>query len=770
MWNFPYVDSNNYPSQPKRHCRTTSVWPVVAGSASMAGPPSAPRHPHVVTAHGDGREDPWFWLRDRDDPETLAYLRAENAFTEQETAHLDGLRGALFEEMKARIKETDMSVPARRGPWWYYTRTEEGRDYAIHCRRPARGREELPPAGEPGGEEQVLLDENRLAEGSDYFALGGAAVSHDHDWLAYATDRSGNEKFELRFLPLDAETGLSAAAEVVADVGYGLAWSAAADYVFYVRLDDAQRPYQLWRHRLGSDPAGDALVYEEGDRRFALGIGSTRDAAFVLLGLHSTNTTEWLAIPSATPLADPQVVLPRREGVEYALDHLSHEDAGGWFVVLTNDEAEDFRVLAGPDGAPGTADGWREVVPHRPGVRVEDVDAFSGALVLSERAEAQTQVRVLPLPTGGGAFDADLLASGWIVPSIDSPSSTWLGANPEPATPTLRIGRTSLVTPSSVLQIELASGDETLLKQEPVLGDFDPARYRTSRQWAVAPDGTRVPVSLVQKAELELPAPCLLYGYGAYEISIDPTFSHHRLSLLDRGVVFAIAHVRGGGEMGRAWYEGGRMEHKANTFSDFIACARHLLDAGIARPGALAGRGGSAGGLLIGAVANQAPELFRALVAEVPFVDCVTTMLDDELPLTVGEWEEWGNPLDDESAYRRMLTYSPYDNVSGENADGSDRAYPGLFVTAGLNDPRVGYWEPAKWVAKLRRARALHPGAPAHGARCRPRGPVGTLRNLEGGGPGLRVPARCVRPGRGGYAPALGRRRGEDAGPGPGPA
>ena len=337
-------------------------------------------------------------------------------------------------------------------------------------------------------------------------------------------------------------------------------------------------------------------------------------------------------------------------------------------------------------------------------MRVEDVDAFTGALVLSERTEAQTQVRVLPLPGGAGTdpFVGDLLESGWIVPSIDSPSSTWVGANPEPDSPVLRIGRTSLVTPSSVLQISLDGREETLLKQEPVLGDFDATRYTTYREWAVAPDGTKVPISVVHRVGLALPAPCVLYGYGAYEISIDPSFSHHRLSLLDRGAVFAIAHVRGGGELGRAWYEGGRMEHKANTFSDFIACAHHLTDVGIARPGASAGRGGSAGGLLIGAVANQAPGLFRALVAQVPFVDCVTTMLDDELPLTVGEWEEWGNPLADEAAYRRMLTYSPYDNVTGVNPDGTPRTYPDLFVTGGLNDPRVAYWEPAKWVAKLR--------------------------------------------------------------------
>jgi oligopeptidase B len=677
----------------------------------MASPPNAPRRPHVISAHGDDRQDPWFWLREREDPEVLAYLEAENAYIEQEMAPLGALRSSLFEEMKARIKETDMSVPARRGPWWYYSRTEEGKDYGIHCRRPARGPQELPPAGEPGEEEQILLDENVLAEGTEYFAVGGAAVSHDHRWLAYSTDHLGNEKYELQFRPLDAE--MASAPEAVPDTGYGLAWSADADYVFYVRMDEAQRPFQLWRHRLGTDPAGDVLVFEEPDRRFSLSTGSTRDTAFVAIGLHSTNTTEWLAIPSADPLAEPRVVLARREGVEYGIDHLTPSGGGpGWFLILTNEEAQDFRVLAAPDSALGTtapAALWREVIPHRPGTRIEDVDAFTSALVLSERAEAQTQVHVLPLPERNGdegaqddPFGPDLLRAGWIIPSIESPSSTWLGANPEPDAPALRIGRMSLVTPSSVLQITLDEREETLLKQEPVLGDFDASNYTTYREWALAPDGTRVPLSVVHRKDLELPAPCILYGYGAYEVSIDPAFSPHRLSLFDRGVAFAIAHVRGGGEMGRAWYEDGRMEHKANTFSDFIACGRHMVDAGIARPGQLVGRGGSAGGLLIGAVANEAPELFRALVAEVPFVDCVTTMLDDELPLTVGEWEEWGNPLADESAYWRMLSYSPYDNVTGQNTDGSARTYPDLFVSAGLNDPRVAYWEPAKWVAKLR--------------------------------------------------------------------
>jgi oligopeptidase B len=637
----------------------------------------------------------------------LTYLEAENAYLEETLAPLAGLRESLFEEMKARILETDMSVPARQGPWWYYGRTEEGKSYGIHCRRPAGAADQLPPAGEPGAEEQILLDENRLAEGHEYFSVGTAVVSPDHGVLAYGTDTKGDERYDLHFEVLSPGGHGVSAPEVVPETGYGLAWSSDSAVVFYVRYDDAMRPFQLWRHQLGGDPSADSLVLQEDDRRFSMGTGRTRDGAFVLVALHSTNSTEWLALPADDPTGEPRVVMPRREGLEYAVDHLAGLGGQpGWFVVLTNEDAKDFRVLAAPDTALGTSAEWREIVRHRPGVRIEDVEAFAGALVLSERAAAETLVRILPLAAAAGSsgdpLGGDLLAASWIVPSTESPSSTWLGLNPEPELRSLRFGRTSMVTPSAVLQITLDTRAETLLKQEPVLGDFDPALYVTSRQWATAGDGAQVPISLVHRRDLTWPAPCLLYGYGAYEISIDPAFSHHRLSLLDRGLVFAIAHVRGGGELGRSWYEDGRMEHKTNTFGDFIACARHLVAEGIARPDALAGRGGSAGGLLIGAVANTAPELFAALVAQVPFVDIVTTMLDDELPLTVGEWEEWGNPLADRDAYFEMLSYSPYDNVSGVNEDGSRRTYPDLLVTTGLNDPRVSYWEPAKWVAKLR--------------------------------------------------------------------
>jgi oligopeptidase B len=665
----------------------------------MASPPRAEQRPHALISHGDERSDPWFWLNDREDPAVLAYLEAENAFTDESLAPLTPLRETLFAEMKARILETDMSVPSRRGPWWYYGRTEEGQNYAIHCRRPAGPPNELPPAGEAGLDEVILLNENILAEGHDYFAVGTAVVSPDHAMLAYASDTEGAEHYQLHFRTL---LGHQDAPEVVSEVGYGLAWSSDCTVVFYVRFDEAQRPHQLWRHQLGTNPSQDVLVLEEEDRRFSLGTGRTRDGAFVMIGLHSTNTTEWLAIAADDPTASPQVIIPRREGIEYGVDHMAGpEGEPGWFIVLTNDGAQDFRVLAASDDA-GAEATWQEIVPLRANVRIEDVDAFSDLLVLSERTEAETVVRVVPLEPGAGPLGTDLLARSWVVPSRERPSTIWFGANPESEVTSLRVGRTSMVSPSSVLQIDLATRAETVLKTEPVLGSFDSADYTTFLTWAEAPDGTLVPVSVVHRRDITLPAPCLLYGYGAYEMSIDPAFSHHRLSLLDRGLVYAVAHVRGGGEMGRSWYDGGRMEHKANTFSDFIACARHLVAEGVASSGAIAGRGASAGGLLIGAVANEARDLFAALIAQVPFVDVVTTMQTPELPLTVGEWEEWGNPLDDESAYRRMLSYSPYDNVAGTNADGTPRTYPHLLVTAGLNDPRVSYWEPAKWVAKLR--------------------------------------------------------------------
>jgi len=680
------------------------------GSGDPLGAPVAERRPTVVEANGDARVDDWAWLRDREDPAVLALLRAENDHTAAAGAHLAGLRERLFEEIKARIVETDLSVPVRKGPWWYYGRTFEGRSYAVHCRLPVEGEgrdPSVPPGTEAAAEEaargaegvgpavdelpawpdeQVMLDENVLAEGHAYLALGSLAVSPGHRYLAYATDTTGDERFTLRVRDLDTgEDG----PEAIEGTSYGAVWSEDDTTVFYTRPDEANRPYQVWRHVVGTPASEDVLVLAEPDERFHMGVGRTKDGAYVVIALHSQVTTEIHVIDAHRPDTAPSVVEPRRQGVEYSLEHHT-----GTFLILTNDEAENFRLVAAPASDPGRAN-WRELVAHRTEVRLDGVDAFARHLVLFERLDGEARVRVVPL--SASAFDGPL-EEGALVECPESPSTSWAGANPEFDSSTLRYEYTSLVTPRSVFDVDMDTLVPTLRRRQPVIG-YDASAYSTERVWAVADDGTRVPMSVVARRDVprDGSAPCLLYGYGAYEISIDPVFSSLRLSLLDRGVVFAIAHVRGGGELGRHWYEDGKLEHKPHTFSDFVACARHLAATGWTNPGRLVARGGSAGGLLMGAVANAAPELFCAMVAEVPFVDCLTTMLDETLPLTVIEWEEWGNPGADPEIYRVMKSYSPYDNVRAAR-------YPAMFVTAGLEDPRVGYWEPAKWVQKLRAA------------------------------------------------------------------
>jgi oligopeptidase B len=673
------------------------------GGNRMASPPVAERRPFELTTHSDVRVDDWYWLRDKDDPAVIAHLEAENAYTQAATAHTAALRTMLYEEIVARIEETDLSVPARKGPWLYYGRTEEGSNYGIHCRRPAGGDED-------SGEEEVLLDENALAVGHEYFALGNLAVSPDHQWLAYSTDTVGDERYTTRFRHL--ATG-SESGEELGDTSYGIAWANDNATVFVVRVDAAMRPHQLWRHRVGTDPGDDDLVYEETDERFYLGVGRTRDDRFILLGLDSKVTSEYRILAADDPDGVFALVEGRRQGIEYSLDHdRGNPDGGraGRFLIVTNDGAEDFRLMEAPDDDPRRRN-WTEVIPGRPGVRLDAVDPFAGHLVVSERVDGETRMRVVDGATGVSTP----------VEQPESPSTVWGGANPEYDTTSLRYEYTSMVTPRSVLDLDLRTGEVELRKRQPVLGDFDPGRYLTERRWALADDGTRVPLSLVYRTDLvstsegpgggESPGtlaeggyPCLLYGYGSYEASMDPTFSSLRLSLLDRGFVFAIAHVRGGGEMGRHWYEEGKLLDKGNTFTDFVACARTLVNEGWTSPDRLVARGGSAGGLLMGAVANLAPELFRAIVAEVPFVDCLTTILDDSLPLTVLEWEEWGNPVEDRQVYDVMKSYSPYDNVRSEDADGSPVRYPDILATGGLSDPRVGFWEPAKWVAKLRAA------------------------------------------------------------------
>jgi len=686
--------------------------PRATGSPAWSGPPPAPeRRPVELRAHGDVRVDDWYWLRDRDDPEVIAHLEAENAYTEAATAATAGLRRELFDEMLARIEETDLSVPSRKGPWYYYGRTVEGASYGIHCRRRADGpgAADLPAAGGPVPGEEVILDENVLAEGHDYFALGNLSVSPDHRWLAYSTDTTGGERYTMRFRDLD---GGPESAESLEDTSYGLAWANDNATVFFVRVDEAMRPHQLWRHRVGTDPADDVVVHEEPDERFYLGVGRTKDDRFVLMGLDSKMTSECRVLPADEPGGAFTVVEPRRHGIEYSVDHDRGDPDGGRparFLIVTNDGAEDFRLMEAPDDSPGRGS-WTEVIPGRPGVRLDAVDPFAGHLVVYEREDGETRVRVVDAATG----------TSTPVGQPETPSTVWAGSNPEYDSSVLRYEYTSMVTPRSVFDLDLATGESVLRKRQPVLGDFDPDRYRTERRWAVADDGTRVPLSLVYRRDLvhttEGPgggasppagaggAPCLLYGYGSYEASMDPTFSSLRLSLLDRGFVFAIAHVRGGGELGRHWYEEGKFLAKPNTFTDFVACARTLVDEGWTSPDRLVARGGSAGGLLMGAVANLAPELFRAIVAEVPFVDCLTTILDETLPLTVLEWEEWGNPVEDPEVYAVMKSYSPYDNVRSVDAGGTPVRYPDILATGGLSDPRVGFWEPAKWVARLRAA------------------------------------------------------------------
>jgi len=657
---------------------------------SRPTPPVPARRPVELEAHGDVRIDDWYWLADKEDPAVIEHLVAENTYTEAVTAATADLRDQLFKEMVARIEETDLSVPARKGRWLYYSRTVEGSSYGIHCRRPAG------TGDEAEGDEEVILDENILAEGHDYFAIGNLAISPDHRWLAYSTDTSGGERYTMRFRDLDNG---DESTESLGDTSYGVAWANDNATVFFVRVDEAMRPHQLWRHQVGTDPSGDVLVYEESDERYYLGVGRTKDDRYILCGLDSKVTSEVRVLSADDPGGQFTIIEPRRQGIEYSVDHdRGDPDKGrqGRFLIVTNDGAEDFRLMAAPDDAPGRAS-WTEVIPAREGIRLDAVDPFANHLVVYEREDGETRIRVIDAVTGVSTP----------VDQPETPSTVWGGANPEYDSTTLRYEYTSLVTPRSVFDLDLETGQLELRKRQPVLGDFDPNRYTTERRWARAEDGTRVPISLVYRTDLVAAgagAPCLLYGYGSYEASMDPTFSSLRLSLLDRGFVFAIAHVRGGGEMGRRWYEDGKFLSKPNTFSDFVACARTLVDEGWTSPDRLVARGGSAGGLLMGAVANLAPDLFRAIVAEVPFVDCLTTILDDTLPLTVLEWEEWGNPVEDPEVYAVMKAYSPYDNVRSVDQDGKAVRYPDILATGGLSDPRVGFWEPAKWVAKLRTA------------------------------------------------------------------
>jgi oligopeptidase B len=647
-------------------------------------PPVAERRPQE-NRRPDGTvvTDPYAWLRDRDDPTVIAHLEAENAHTESVLAPTVGLQERIFTEIRSRVKETDASAPAKRGDWWYLTRTEEGLSYPIHCRR----------QGAADGPEEVWLDVNALAEGHDHFSLGGLAVSPDQRLAGYSVDTDGSEIFRLRFR--DLETGDDLADEVSA-VSYGLAWHSDSRSILYTVRDAAMRPFQVWRHRLGTDASEDELLLEEPDERFHLGVRRTRSGAFLLIGAGSKVTDEVWAVDADDPDAQPWSITGREQGVELTVTH-----GGDRFWMVTNaDGATDFMLVSAPvdrvQAGQGGREDWEVVVPEEPGRLLEAASAFADFLVLSDRHDGASGLVVLD-PASREQHRIEL---------PEEVATAHLGRNYEFSTDVIRYGYTSMVTPASAYDHDVRTRERTLVKRQEVLGGFSVDDYRTVREWATAPDGTEVPISIVAHRDVEPDGtnPLVLYGYGAYGHAIDPGFSSIRLSLLDRGVVFAIAHVRGGGALGRRWYLDGKFAQKPNTFTDFLACAEHLVDTGWAAADRLACRGGSAGGLLVGAVLARDPERFRAALAEVPFVDVANTMLDASLPLTVIEYEEWGDPNEPQT-YELIRGYAPYeDALTRAESVGDDRRWPALLVTAGLNDPRVGYWEPAKWVAALRRA------------------------------------------------------------------
>lgn len=674
----------------------TSEQPTVATSPQGDQPPIAKRVPSERTHHGDTVIDEYAWLSDKANPDTIAHLTAENTYTEAVTSHLAPVRSAVFEEIKSRTKETDLSVPIRKGQYWYYGRTEEGKQYQIHCRRQAGPKDEAPPVttdGEPLEGEEVLLDENELAAGHDFFALGTAEVSPNGNLLAYSTDFDGDERFTLRVK--DLTTG-EVLADTVAEVAYGSAWSQDSSTLFYLTMDASWRPYRVWRHTIGEQVSTDPVVFEESDERFWVDVELTRSERFILIESNSKITSEVYLIPADVPTTPPRVIAPRRQGVEYHVEHyVAPTESGGGedrFLILHNDQAEDFALSYAGVEDPGE---WHEMIAHQPGTRLMGVEAFAHHLVISQRSGGLTGLRVISLD-GSEEYDIQFPEPLYTV----GPAG-----NLEFDTTTFRLGYTSLTTPDSIYDCDLVTGQLTFRKRKPVLGDFDPANYQQIRLWAVAEDGARIPISLVHRNDVprDGTAPCVLYGYGSYEASLDPWFSIPRLSLLDRGVIFAVAHIRGGGELGRRWYEDGKMLAKRNTFTDFIACAQYLAENGWTSPRRLVARGGSAGGLLMGAVANLAPEAFAGIVAEVPFVDALNSILDPSLPLTVIEWEEWGNPLQNPEVYEYMRSYSPYENVG-------EHRYPAILAMTSLNDTRVLFHEPAKWIAKLR---ATAPGIDA---------------------------------------------------------
>jgi oligopeptidase B len=630
-------------------------------------PPVAAAIPTELEKHEHVRIDDYYWLNQRDNPEVIAYLEAENAYTDAEMAHTTGLQSALYEELRSRIKQKDMSVPYKRGDYYYYTRFEEGQEYPIHCRK----RETM------DAEEEVMLDVNEMARGHGFFNVGRYAVSARGDLLAYPVDAVGRRIFTIYIKDLSSGEML----DVIPDVTDNLAWAEDNRTLFYTRQDPVTlRWYQVFRHILGTEPEQDYLVYEEQDETFSCSVRKTKSRRYILIGCEQTLSTEYHYLDSEDPTSAFVTVLPRERDHEYHVDH-----CGDHFYIRTNDQAKNFRLVRTPVSQ-ASRDDWEEVVAHRDDALLEGFELFRDHLV--------TLVRVRGLP--------QIAVRAWgdekehLVDFDEAAYVASVSDNYDLDVRVLRFTYSSMATPESVYDYNLDTHVKKLLKRQEILGGFDPVNYQVERLWATAKDGTEIPVSVVYRKGLERDGenPTLIYGYGSYGYSIDAAFDAERVSLLDRGFVFAIAHIRGGSELGRWWYEGGKLLHKVNTFTDFIACAEHLVRSGFSRPDKLFAMGRSAGGLLMGAVLNLRPDLFKGVIAGVPFVDVVTTMLDDSIPLTTSEYDEWGNP-NDLTTYRYMLSYSPYDNVE-------TMSYPNLLVMTSLHDSQVQYWEPAKWVAKLR--------------------------------------------------------------------
>jgi len=642
--------------------------PAPSPTAPVLTPPVAAVRAHRFDEHGTVRTDSYYWLRERSNPEVIKYLEDENAYTKAVMAHTEALQNRLYDELKGRVLQSDQSVPFREGNYFYYTRLVEGKNYPIYARK--RGSLNAP--------EEILIDANALAEGKPTFLIRAWEVSSGEDLLAFAADTTGGRVSSIRFKNLRSGELLP---DIVPRAIGGIAWAEDNHTLFYTKPDSVTvRPYQIYRHKLGTPASADHLVYEDKDETYYTSVFKTKSRAYIMVQSEQTMATEYHYVRADQPDAAVRVLISRERGHEYYADHF-----GDYFYILSNDHAKNFRLMRTPVARPGR-DNWEEVIAHRPDVLLEGFESFKDYLVLSERKDGLVQLRVRPW-SGGGRTEYYL--------DFGEPAYlAYVSVNREFDTPLLRFVYTSLTTPSSTYDYDMRTRQKTLLKRDSILGGFDPANYVTERLYTTARDGARVPVSVVYRKGIARPAPLLLTGYGSYGASTDPTFSSDRLSLLDRGFVFAIAHIRGGSEMGRAWYENGRQLQKKNTFTDFIDVADDLVRRGYTTPDRMFARGASAGGLLMGAVVNLRPELFEGVIAGVPYVDVITTMMDSTIPLTTGEYDEWGNPHDS-TFYRYMLSYSPYDNVER-------KAYPNLLITAGLYDTQVLYVEPAKWTAKLR--------------------------------------------------------------------